>query len=99
MGEMFDVRGRVIPVTLEDVNLAAKFEDGTIVHGEKNIDISDKNVFERSHNIDQNIVDAWLEGAEGNLNPRAREAIMNADYIIIGPGDLYTSIVPNLLCK
>lgn len=99
MAEMFDVRGRVIPVTLEDVNLAAKFEDGTIVHGEKNIDVSDKNDFERAHNIDQNIVDAWLEGAEGNLNPRAREAIMNANYIIIGPGDLYTSIVPNLLCK
>jgi len=97
MSEMFDVRGRVIPVTLEDVTLAARFEDGAIVIGEKNIDVSDKNDFERSHNIDQNIVDAWLEWNPGNLNPRAREAIMNADYIIIGPGDLYTSIVPNLL--
>lgn len=97
MCEMFDVRGRVIPVTLEDVTLAARFEDGTVVIGEKNIDVSDKNAFERSHNIDQNIVDAWLEGNPGNLNPSAREAIMNADYIIIGPGDLYTSIVPNLL--
>lgn len=99
MAEMFDVRGRVIPVTLENVHLAARFEDGAVVVGEKNIDVSDKNDFERSHNVDQNIVDAWLEGAEGNLNPRAREAIINADYIIIGPGDLYTSIVPNLLCK
>jgi uncharacterized cofD-like protein len=53
---------------------------------------------ERSHNIDQNIVDAWLIG-EGNLNPRARTTILEADYIIIGPGDLYTSIVPNLLSK
>lgn len=61
---MFDVRGRVIPVTLEDVTLAARFEDGTVVVGEKNIDVSDKNDFERAHNIDQNIVDAWLEGAE-----------------------------------
>lgn len=99
MCEMFDVRGRVIPVTLEDVHLAARFEDGAIVVGEKNIDISDKNDFARTHNIDQNIVEAWLEGAEGNLNPRAREAIINADYVIIGPGDLYTSIVPNLLSK
>jgi uncharacterized cofD-like protein len=33
------------------------------------------------------------------LNPRAREAILNADYVIIGPGDLYTSIIPNLLCE
>ena len=37
MCEMFDVRGRVIPVTLEDVTLAARFEDGTVVIGEKNI--------------------------------------------------------------
>ncbi len=97
MCEMFDVKGRVIPVTLEDVNLAVRFEDGAVVVGEKNIDVSDKNVFERAHNLDQNIVDAWLDGNPGTLNPRAREAIMNADYVIIGPGDLYTSIVPNLL--
>lgn len=94
---MFDVRGRIIPVTLEDVHLAVRFEDGAVVVGEKNIDVSDKNILERSHNIDQNIVEAWLEGSPGNLNPNAREAILNADYIIIGPGDLYTSIVPNLL--
>ena len=50
------------------------------------------------HNIDQDIVDAWLIG-EGNINPRAKQAIIDADYIIIGPGDLYTSIVPNLLSK
>lgn len=99
MSEMFDVRGRVIPVTLEDVHLAAKFEDGTVIVGEKFIDVSDKNDFARSHNIDQNIIEAWLEWAEWNLNPRAREAILNADYVIIGPGDLYTSIVPNLLSK
>jgi len=97
--EMFDVRGKVIPVTLEDIHLWVRFEDGTEIIGEKNIDISDKNVFERSHNIDQNIVDAWLVGNDGNLNPNARNAITTADTIIIGPGDLYTSIVPNLLCK
>lgn len=99
MEEMFDVRGRVIPVTLENVHLGVRFEDGTEVIGEKNIDISDKNVFERSHNIDQDITDAWLVWAEWNLNPHAREALLNSDYIIIGPGDLYTSIVPNLLSK
>ncbi len=99
LSEMFDVRGRVIPVTLEDVHLAVRFEDGTEVIGEKNIDISDKNPGERTHNIDQDITDAWLVWNSGNLNPRAREAILSADYIVIGPGDLYTSIVPNLLSK
>jgi uncharacterized cofD-like protein len=97
LSDMFDVRGRIIPVTLEDVHLAVRFEDGTEVIGEKNIDISDKNPGERTHNIDQNITEAWLEGNSGTLNPHAREAILNADYVIIGPGDLYTSIVPNLL--
>lgn len=94
---MFDVRGDVIPVTLEDVHLGVRFEDGTVVIGEKNIDISDKNPGERTHNIDQDITEAWLEGNSGNLNPEAKTAILGADYIIIGPGDLYTSIVPNLL--
>ncbi|MBS9783896.1 YvcK family protein [Candidatus Gracilibacteria bacterium] len=100
MCEMFDVRGRVIPVTLEDVHLGVEFEDGTKIIGEKNIDISDKNPGERTHDPDQSIINAWLEGGNGTtLNPTAREAILNADYIIIGPGDLYTSIVPNLLCE
>ncbi len=99
MCEMFDVRGKVIPVTLEDIHLWVRFEDGTEIIGEKNIDVSDKNVFERSHDIDQNIVDAWLVGNDGNLNPNAKNAITEADIIIIWPGDLYTSIVPNLLCK
>jgi hypothetical protein len=60
-----------------------RFEDGTEIIGEKNIDISDKNVFERSHDIDQNIVDAWLVGNVGNLNPNAKKAILEADTIII----------------
>ena len=95
--DMFDVSGSVIPVTLEDVHLGVRFEDGAEVIGEKNIDVSDKNIMERAHNIDQNIVDAWLVGNPGTLNPRAKTAILEADTIIIGPGDLYTSLVPNLL--
>lgn len=97
--KMFDVEGKIIPVTLEDVHLGVKFEDGTEIIGEKNIDVSEKNDFEKSHNIDQNIIDAFLVGGEGTLNPKAYEAIMNSDYIILGPGDFYTSIVPNLLSK
>ena len=97
--EMFGVQGKVIPVTLEDVTLGVRFEDGTEIIWEKNIDISDKNVFERSHNIDQNIVDAWLEWNPWKLNPKARDVILDADYIIIWPGDLFTSIIPNLLSE
>jgi uncharacterized cofD-like protein len=99
MGDMFDVRGDIIPVTLEDVHLAVRFEDGTEIVGEKYIDISDKNPWERTHNIDQDITDAWLVGNTWTLNPRAHKAILEADYIVIWPGDLYTSIVPNLLSE
>jgi 2-phospho-L-lactate transferase/gluconeogenesis factor (CofD/UPF0052 family) len=64
METMFDVRGRVIPVTLENVHLGVRFADGTEVIGEKNIDVSSTNPGERTHNIDQDIVDAWLVGNE-----------------------------------
>jgi uncharacterized cofD-like protein len=96
---MFDVQGKVIPVTLEDVHLGVKMDDGTEVIGEKNIDVSDTNPGEKSHNADQNIAEAFLVGGEGNLNPRAYDAIMSSDVIVLGPGDFYTSIIPNLLSK
>jgi uncharacterized cofD-like protein len=96
--KMFDVVGKVIPVTLEDVHLKAIFDDGTEVIGEKFIDVSDKNDC-ATHNINQNIKELSLHGGEGNLNPRALEAIMHSDVIVIGPGDFYTSVVPALLSK
>ncbi|MBB1565108.1 YvcK family protein [Candidatus Gracilibacteria bacterium] len=95
--KMFRVKGKVIPVTLEDVHLGVRFEDGTEVIGEKNIDVSEKNNGEKTHNVNQNIVDAFLVGGEGNINPKAYDTILASDLVIIGPGDFYTSIVPNLL--
>lgn len=96
---MFDVQGKVIPVTLEDVHLWVRMDDGTEIIGEKNIDVSDKNPGEKTHNTNQNIAEAFLVGGEWHLNPRARNAIMNSDIIVLGPGDFYTSVVPNLLSK
>ena len=86
---MFDVRGKVIPVTLDDTQLGIILEDGTQIIGETNIDVP-------KHNANLEIREAFLVGG-GALNHRAREALVNSDYIIVGPGDLYTSIVPNLL--
>ena len=74
-------------------------EDGTEVIGEKNIDVSDKNPGEKTHNSNQNVAEAFLVGGEGTLNPRALEVIMQSDVIVIGPGDFYTSVIPNLLSK
>ncbi len=96
---MFEVQGKVIPVTLEDVHLGVRMEDGAEVIGEKNIDVSATNPGEKTHNANQNVSEAFLVGGEGNLNPRAKKAILESDYIILGPGDFYTSIIPNLLSK
>ncbi len=88
---MFDVRGKVIPVTLDNVHLGVTLENGERIVGESEIDVP-------RHDANVPIRDAFLIGG-GRLNPRAREAILNSDFVIIGPGDLYTSIIPNLLCE
>lgn len=95
--KMFRVKGKVIPVTLEDVHLWVKFEDWTVVIWEKNIDVSEKNNWEKWHNVHQNIVDAFLVWWEWKINPKAYDTLISSDIIIIWPGDFYTSIVPNLL--
>ena len=89
LSEMFDVQGKVIPVTLDDAQLCVELVDGQKIIGETNIDIP-------KHDGNLRIKNAYLTGG-GVLNPRAREAILHADFIVIWPGDLYTSIVPNLL--
>ena len=87
---MFSVHGKVIPVTLDNVSLGVTLENGERILGETDIDVP-------KHDGNVPIRDAFLLGG-GQLNPRAKEAIENSDYVIVGPGDLYTSIVPNLLC-
>ena len=91
LSEMFNVHGKVIPVTLDNVHLGVTLENGDQIVGETDIDIP-------KHDASIPIRDAFLLGG-GRLNPRAKEAIENSDYVIVGPGDLYTSIVPNLLCQ
>ncbi len=87
--KMLAVKGDVIPVTLTPTRLFAKLEDGTVVKGETNIDIP-------HHNGRLKIESVWLEPAVA-INPAAKEAVMKADLVIIGPGDLYTSLLPNIL--
>lgn len=80
------VRGQVLPATLSDVKLWAELSDGRIIEGE-------------SHITEANgkIVRIGCTPANPPALPRALDAIEDADYIIIGPGSLYTSIIPNLL--
>jgi 2-phospho-L-lactate transferase/gluconeogenesis factor (CofD/UPF0052 family) len=82
------IRGRVIPSTLEKITLVGEFEDGSILEGETTITEAGKKL--------KNIS---LKPADCLACKEALLAIENADLIILGPGSLYTSVLPNLLIK
>lgn len=88
-GRVLRIKGSVIPVTLTETNLIAQYEDGTTVKEEHLID-------EPTHDGRLRIEKAFLHPA-ATPNPMALDTIKKADLVIIGPGDLYTSILPNLL--
>jgi uncharacterized cofD-like protein len=89
MSKLLKISGKVVPVTLESVCLKAELEDGSIVSGETNIDLP-------KHNADLQIAKLYIEPS-AKVNPKATSAIERADCIIIAPGDLYTSTLPNFL--
>ncbi|MBF0593971.1 MAG: YvcK family protein [Candidatus Omnitrophica bacterium] len=82
------IRGRVIPSTVENVHLVARYKDGRVTEGEAKIPRSGVGI---EH--------LYLNPSEVEPTPAALEAIKDADVIIIGPGSLYTSILPNLVIK
>lgn len=84
---MFSASGNIIPVTLDKVNLVAEYNDGSIVVGEHLIDEPNEN-----KNIIKISLDSKAKATQLSLN-----AIGEADYIILGPGDLFTTTLPNVL--
>ena len=80
------VRGRVLPATAQRVVLAATMEDGSVVTGESQIPLSGKKI----HRV-------FLQPEQPTPVGGALKAIQNADAVILGPGSLYTSVLPNLL--
>lgn len=88
-GKVLRIKGSVIPVTFTETNLYAAYEDGSTVTEEHLID-------EPVHDGTLRIVDSYLK-PEAVPNPEAITAIMDADLVVLGPGDLYTSLLPNLL--
>jgi uncharacterized cofD-like protein len=84
--DILRLKGRIIPATLDEVHLMAQV-GSRIIKGEEKIQMT---------KLNGSLKRMWLE-PRGTANPKALKAIKDADYIIIGPGNLYASLVPNLL--
>lgn len=80
------VRGRVVPATTSNLQLSARFKDGSVVSGESSI-------ARRKGEIER----LMIEPEEAAAHPLAVRAISEADLVVIGPGSLYSSILPNLM--
>lgn len=90
MSDVLAVTGRVLPVTLDDVKLCAELEDGCVICGESQI--GKHNTFHAGK-----IKRVYLEPHSVKPLQEVLDAIAEADAIILGPGSLYTSIIPNLM--
>ncbi len=86
LSKVLAIRGQVLPATLKDCALCAELEDGTVIEGESKIPRTNKPIKR-----------VFLRPGNCEPVPEAISAINDADIIILGPGSLYTSIIPNLL--
>ena len=90
--KLLNVRGQVVPVTLYPTRLSAVLENGKKVVGEHNID-------ELASSASRPPIKSLSLSPKKSANPRAIRLINEAHAIVFGPGDLFTSIMPNLLVK
>ncbi len=87
LSKVLNLKGKVVPLTEDNVVLMGKMEDGTIVEGEHNITKSKKKIKKVFYK------------EEATPTKEAIEAIKDADLVILSMGSLFTSIIPNLICK
>jgi len=90
--KILKIKGHIIPSTDSMVNLVAEFTDGNIIKGEVEITEYGRKLIAKIKRI-------WLEPEDVRAPQKAVDSILDADMIILGPGSLFTSIIPNLLIK
>ena len=93
LAEILEVKGIILPVTTDQATLVAELSDGSRIFSERAIDVPRGN---QRHKIK----DVFLvphHGGQIRVHPPVLEAVRTSDFILMGPGDLYTSIVPNLI--
>ncbi|HEX9097500.1 MAG TPA: gluconeogenesis factor YvcK family protein [Candidatus Dormibacteraeota bacterium] len=98
-GRVLAVRGQIVPSTLRDVTLIAEMADGETRIGESSIPHANGNGDGDGHGgvATATAIKRVFLQPESTINPEAEEAILNAEMITVGPGSLYTSILPNLV--
>lgn len=90
--DVLNITGRVLPVTLDEVKICAELENGMVVEEKDKIP---EMVFDKVTKINR----IYINPSNCVPAPGVLEAIKNADAIVIGPGSLYTNVIPNLLVK
>ncbi|WP_101773908.1 gluconeogenesis factor YvcK family protein [Peptostreptococcus faecalis] len=92
MSQIFAITGKVLPVTLDDINLVAELENGEVVVGESNIP-------KVSKAKNSKIKKLYLDKKDVRPLEEVISSINKAEAVVIGPGSLYTSILPNILVE
>lgn len=89
LSEMMKVDGHVYPASNTPLTLNARFDDGTTLAGESEISAAGKTI--------KNVWVTAIDDTKPKAVPEVIDAILNADQIVLGPGSLFTSILPNLM--
>lgn len=91
VSKILNIKGKVYPVTFEKIQLVAEYEDGSMLIGEKMIDEPPS-----VHDGTMRIKKLWVQ-PNAEVFAKSKESIMNSDLIVFGPGDLYSSIIANIV--
>lgn len=89
---IFNITGKVLPVTMEEIKICAELEDGTVIESKDKIP---EVINEKTCKINR----IFVSPSNCKPAPGVIESIMEADAVVIGPGSLYTNVIPNLLVK